>query len=484
MRFEILYGLSISGQIFIQIFVTIALVYLLWKYRRDNIALLFILLSFPRAFMFYGPTTHNFYKVMMLLSCIYFFYLLHAQKVYQRREVWIAIMFVLFSLQFMVSVLMFTKNTITIALSQYARYIEILLLYFIVKRIIYQRGGDNLLKLFYDIGMMQIFLSIIKIPLLGWQIEGLVGSFSIIGGAMGTTIPILWFIILWRYKRGLFGKWDWLYILGLLLVGFTTGKRAVMFILPVIIAAFLIYVPKLKLKSSTVAMVIILVPLLFYLGVRLTPTLNPEHQIWGSFDWEHAMGYAETYQFGKGGLQGQAEALNQVNLEQRHYIGAKKQNIDAEGRGGATIAMLRLLIGQHETIDQDWWGLGFNSMYSTNYEEFNKLPLTIQVDHKGSSTGVFQSYVTTGLLGAICTILFNFAFLFYCRHKRLKYVLLAICAWEYFMYTGILFRTPMFMAVLFFVIHSVNYEFAIRKQLRTPRPASAIPKESEVVRLG
>ena len=129
MRFELIPWISISGQIWMQVFVTMALVYLLWKYRRDYIALLFILLSFPRAFMFYGSTAHNLYKVAMLLLCIYFFYQLHAQKIYQRREVWIAITFALFSLQFMASVLIFTENTITIVVSQYARYLEIFLLY-------------------------------------------------------------------------------------------------------------------------------------------------------------------------------------------------------------------------------------------------------------------------------------------------------------------------------------------------------------------
>lgn len=470
MRFELILWLPIAGQIMMQVFVTCTLIYMLWKYRRDHQVLLFIMLSWPRVFIFYGKNIENIYKVAMLLLCVYFFFQLYAYRTFQKRERWIAITFVLFSIQFALSVLLFTQNTVTIVLSQYSRYIEIVLLYFIIKRIIYQGRGEYLHKLFYDIGLMQIMISVFKMFAIGWQMEGLVGSFTIAGGAMGTTIPILWFINLWYYRKGFFSKWDWLYIFGLLLVGFTTGKRAVMFILPVVITMFMVYVPKLKLKSSTIAIAILLVPLLFYLGVRLTPTLNPEHKIWGSFDWEYAMGYAETYQFGKEGLQGQTEALNQANSEHVQYsggyVGTTKQHIEAEGRGGATIAMLRLLIGQHETIDQDWWGLGFNSMYSTNYEEFNKLPLTIQVDHKGSSTGVFQSYVTTGLLGAICTILFSFAFLFYCRHKRLKYVLLAICAWEYFMYTGILFRTPMFMAVLFLVIHSVNYE---RLMAKTPR---------------
>lgn len=463
MQFELISWISISGQIWMQVFVTIALIYLLWKYRKDYTSLLFILLSFPRAFMFYGTTAHNLYKVAMLLLCVYFFYQLHAQRAYQQREVWILLTFALFSLQFMLSVLLFTQNTITIIVSQYARYIEIFLLYFIIKRLIYQGRGDSLLQLFYDIGLMQILLSIIKMPLVGWQVEGLVGSFSVGGGAMGTTIPILWFIILWRHKRGQFGKWDWLYILGLLLVGFTTGKRAVMFILPLVVAAFFIYVPKLRLQRTTIAYAIILIPLLLYLGVRLTPTLNPEHQIWGSFDWEYAMGYAETYQFGEEGLQGQAESLEQMSSEQIHYsggvIGTSSRQIEAEGRGGATIALIRLLIGNHETMDQDWWGLGFKNMYGIDYDTFDKLPLTIHINHKGSATGLFQSYVTTGILGAMCTILFCFSFLFYCRHRRLKYTLLAICAWEYFMYTGILFRTPIFMAVLFVVIHSVNYEY-------------------------
>ena len=462
MRFELIPWISIPGQIWMQILVTILLVYMLWKYRKDNISLLFILLSWPRVFVFYGKTIENMYKIAVLLMCIYFFYQLYAYRFYQKRERWIAITFVLFSIQFMLSVLLYTQNTLTITLSQYSRYVEILLLYFTVKQIIYNGKSNQLLSLFYDIGLMQILISIVKMLTVSLSQEGLVGSFSIIGGAMGTTIPILWFVILWYYRKGKFANKDWLYIVGLFLVGFTSGKRAVMFILPVVVAAFMIYVPKLRLKGSTIAMTILLVPLLLYCGVRLTPTLNPEHKIWGSFDWEYAMGYAETYQFGKEGLQGQAAVLDQTNSAQVQsnggYVGEGSNKIEASGRGGATIAMLRLLIGEHETISQDWWGLGFNNMYSTDYEEFDELPLTIHLNHKGSATGLFQSYVTTGLLGALCTILFCFAFLFYCRHKRIKYVLLAICAWEYFMYTGFIFRTPVFMAILFIVIHSVNYE--------------------------
>lgn len=175
MRFELIPWISIPGQIWMQVFITCALIYMLWKYRRDNISLLFILLSWPRVFIFYGNTIENMYKVAMLMICIYVFYQLYAYRFYKKRERWIAITFVLFSIQFMLSVLLYTQNTITIVLSQYSRYIEILLLYFIVKQIIYNGKGNQLLSLFYDIGLMQIIISVFKMFAIGWQMEGVSG---------------------------------------------------------------------------------------------------------------------------------------------------------------------------------------------------------------------------------------------------------------------------------------------------------------------
>lgn len=459
MRFEVIPWIDIPGQILMQVFVAVALVYMLYKNRRDVLFMVLILLCWPRVFIFFGATAGNVYKVAMLLLCLYVFVRQKAYRSYQRKDGWIIVLFVLFSMEYLWTALFYTQNTMTIVLSQYSRYVEVVLLYFVIKNAVYRRGQkEQLLRLFYDIGLMQIVLSVLKFVVFGEQIEGLVGSFSIPGGEMGTTIPILWFIVLWLYRKGQFDKWDWLYVLGLLFVGFTTGKRAVMFILPVVVFVFFVFVQGIHLKRYMIG-VIALVPLLFYLGVRLTPTLNPEHQVWGSFDWDYAIGYAEEYQFGKEGVRGQAE---EFKVEQLQYSGgvisARQRYIDADGRGGATIAIMKLLFGLHPSTEQDWWGLGFNSMYSTDYAEFDKLPLTIHLNHKGSATGFFQSYVTTGLAGAICTVLFCFCFWFYFRDRRLCWTIIGICAWEYFMYTGTIFRTPVFMALLFLIIQYTNYE--------------------------
>lgn len=465
MRFEVIPWIDIPGQILMQVFVAVALVYMLYKYRRDVLSMVLILLCWPRVFMFFGATAGNVYKVAMLLLCLYVFVRQKAYRSYQRKDGWIIALFVLFSMEYLWAALFYTQNTMTIVLSQYSRYVEAVLLYFVIKNAVYRRGQkEQLLRLFYDIGLMQIILSVLKFAVFREQIEGLVGSFSIPGGAMGTTIPILWFIVLWLYRKGQFGKWDWLYVLGLLFVGFTTGKRAVMFILPVVVVVFFVFVQGIHLKRYMIG-VIALVPLLFYLGVRLTPTLNPEHRVWGSFDWDYAIGYAEEYQFGKEGVRGQAE---EFKVEQLQYSGgvisARQRYIDADGRGGATIAIMKLLLGLHPSTEQDWWGLGFNSMYSTDYAEFDKLPLTIHLNHKGSATGFFQSYVTTGLVGAICMVLFGFCFWFYFRDRRLCWTIVGICAWEYFMYTGMIFRTPVFMAILFLVLHYTNYEIHNRQR--------------------
>ena len=61
MRFELIPWISISGQILMQVFITCALIYMLWKYRKDYISLLFFLLSWPRVFIFYGKTIENMY---------------------------------------------------------------------------------------------------------------------------------------------------------------------------------------------------------------------------------------------------------------------------------------------------------------------------------------------------------------------------------------------------------------------------------------
>lgn len=455
-------------QIVMQVGILFAFIYFLRQYRKDKLSILLLLMFFPSIFIFLGTTVNNLYKIVVLAYTIYCTYQRRVWNLQSKyNQLWTGA-FVLFTVVFFVAVSQSTGNTITIIFSQYARYFETYCMFFLLQDAIFKRQqGQILLRLFYQIFLVQILISVLKFILFnGRQIESLVGSMSIIGGAMGTTIPILGFIVLWFYRNGRMTWKDWLFVAGLLLVGFTTGKRAVWFILPFVIAAFMIYVQGIRLNKYIV-LSIAAIPVVFYFGARLTPTLNPEHKVWGSFDLEYMFDYAETYQFGEEGLTGTIEHPVQVSS-----MGGKLSTtgpIDAEGRGGATIALIELLFSDYPLQKGDIWGIGFSNMYSLDYATFAKLPLTISLNHKGSATGLFQSYVTTGYVGIFTTILFCLLPFFLIRYKRLRWVLLGIVLWEYFMYTGSIFRTPVFMAVFLFVMFYSNQQIEITQWRKKER---------------
>ena len=475
MQFSFIWA-PVAPQIWMQIFVVVTMLYLLWKYSGNLLSLCLIFLSYPRVFDFFGKTVFNSYKIFILAFVAYLFIARRTWNTHTKKDYWLTGAFVVFVTQFLLATFLYSTNTLTIIFSQLARYVEVYMLYFIAKDAIINREEKDLqLKVLYDIVLMNIFISIFKWLIFQVQIEGLVGSLAIIGGAQGTSLPIVGFVILWLYRKGRFDWFDWLYVVGLLFIGFTTGKRAVMFILPVVVAAFMVYVNGMKMKRY-MWVVVAVVPFLFYFGVRLTPTLNLENRVWGSFNWDYAFGYAEKYQFGQKGIEGQAELIGQ---EQQVYYeagtyGVGHGRIESEGRGGATIALLKLIFGIKHLTDQDLWGIGFKNMYGIDYETFDRLPLTIHVRSKGDATGLFQSYVTTGVFGVFTTVFFCFMPFFFCQFKRLRLVLLGIVTWEYFMYTGFIFRTPMFMAALIFVILYVNNERALNKvKLKEPQPNAA-----------
>lgn len=464
---SLVYNVNIQNQFIYYVFVLLSFLYFLMKYRGNNLCVLLILMFYTGLFVFLSSAINNLYKIFVLF---YSFWCTYRRSAWNHttsyNRIWSGI-FILFSVAFFVAVTQSLGNTITIILSQYARYVEIYLLYFLVQNAVFIRHeGRFMLLLLYQLFAVQIFHALIKLILFpGIGFEALVGTLSYIGGGQGTTIPIIGFIVLWFYKQGKLTKYDWLYVIGLLLVGFTTGKRAVWFILPFVIAAFIVYVQGIRLNKYII-LGITAIPVVFYFGARLTPTLNPEHKVWGSFDLEYMFDYAETYQFGEEGL----SITNNKNVLLSSVGGRLVENDTqtASGRGNATIELFKLIFSG-KVNRQDWIGLGFSAMYSTNYGEFLELPLTIKLSYKGAATGMFQSYVTTGILGVITTIIFGFLPFFFIRHKRLSWVLLGITAWEYFMYTGFIFRTPAFMAVFLFVLFYNNQQMEIAQWRKKER---------------
>ena len=53
--------------------------------------------------------------------------------------------------------------------------------------------------------------------------------------------------------------------------------------------------------------------------------------------------------------------------------GVRDRQIEAAGRGNATIELFKLIFGPRTLTEQDIWGTGLKTFYSTTYEEFDKL---------------------------------------------------------------------------------------------------------------
>lgn len=468
MRFELIHHISLSGQIWMQIFVTMLLVYMLWKYRRDSLLVFLVMLFFPRVFIFMGKNVENLYKVSLLLMCLYTCWERKVWLRYTAKDLLYVLVFIILSASFFYSTVFYSRDSWTIIFSQYARYLEIFLLWFLLKdAIFYRNEKDKILQFLYEVVILQIIISIFKLVIFRHQVEGLVGSFTISGGGVGTSFPVIGFYSLYIYRKGIFKKLDWWLIVGLFLLGWTTGKRAVWIILPIIIMLFFSYVRGVRLNKYMI-LGLLAFPIVIYFGARLTPTLNPEHQVWGSFDLQHLYDYANKYQFGKEGIEGQRENIQesqQVTYDGGAY-GLQNEQIEAAGRGNATIELFKLIFGPRTLTEQDIWGTGLSTFYSTTYEEFDKLPLTIHLSYKGAGTGFFQMYATLGVVGAILMTIFSLIPYFRIKHRRIKWVMMVFFLYDYFMYNATTCRDTYLVAMIFICIFSVNYEYLRAKSER------------------
>ena len=216
MRFELIPWISISGQIMMQFFVICTLIYMLWRYQRDSLLVFLVLLFFPRVFIFMGKNVENLYKVSLLLMCLYTCWERKVWVRYTAKDLLYVIVFIILSASFFYSTVFYSRDSWTIVFSQYARYLEIFLLWFLLKdAIFYRNQKDYILKFLYEIVLVQVIISIFKLLIFRNQIEGLVGSFTISGGGVGTSFPIIGFYILYIYRKGVFKKLDWWLIVGL-----------------------------------------------------------------------------------------------------------------------------------------------------------------------------------------------------------------------------------------------------------------------------
>lgn len=399
--------------------------YSLYKYRGNLFYVFIILLFYDGMFSYAGTGIWNLYKVLLPILALYCITRYRLSSITFHDERLIIISFIIFSLSFLYSSFI-NEDYFKLIFSQYAKYFNLFISFLILKRIAYDSYSFEKIKnLLYTLLVIQIILTVIKYYIWGIR-ESVVGSISFTGGAAATVLPILGFVFIWITKRGSLKNKDWLILALLMFISFVSMKRAIWFIMPLVVFLFYTYIPRKKL-SGKLLFVIPIIPLIFYLGVKNNPSLNPEHKFGGTFDLNYVFNFAKEYTFGT------------------------DEKKTGTGRGGATLLLIDKLFSL-EYSENDLIGNGLKPIYAAERDTYDNPGFGI--NQRGSATGVFQTFISAGFLGIITTLAFSFSMLFQLKSPRLRNVIIGIFLWEYFLYTGIILRTP---ALSFLLVFSVIY---------------------------
>ncbi|WP_303116775.1 hypothetical protein [Coprobacter fastidiosus] len=161
---------------------------------------------------------------------------------------------------------------------------------------------DKFNRLFIWLAVSQIFAAILKYFIIG-ICEPYIGTMTSHSGGQTTLFSLIGFTVcaifyFCTHKKSLL--WG---MLGFVLFGLIGEKRALVFLLPAaLLISFSIYSAITRQFGMSffkkILVGIIVLPLLFYVMVRVNPSFNPERKVWGAFDLEYTLSYVEKYNTG------------------------------------------------------------------------------------------------------------------------------------------------------------------------------------------
>ena len=425
------------------IFVAITFVFFIYKYWGDSVPIFLILICFQGFFAYYGKGIENTYKIFIALYAFYLFFKYKLNTESRKADRNLLFAFSFFTISYFFSAIINTDPLILVLSQYFSKFLLVFISFLLFKKIYYTypQKFEKLNHLFFLIIIVQIFLSIFKYLRYN-MIEGIVGTLSSSGGAIATTFPVYAIILIWLYRKGFLKRTDWILMIGIFFIGFSSNKRALWFILPIMLFLIFIYIPRKKVLRK-IAFLLPFLPLIFYVGVRLNPTLNPERKVWGSFDFNYMMDYTTDYSLG---------------------TESKRNDEMAYGRVSSTILLIKKIISLNYSND-DLFGIGQTVTRSTTYKEF--LAYNTGLGNKVAMNGFYRSYLTAGIISVFAILIWFWLMIKYVHNKRLRLVLIFFLAWDYFFYHGNSMDSTITMVLVVYIVWASNY---LINQLRAFTP--------------
>ena len=436
----------------------ILLLFYIWfciKHKKSSLSLLIITLFFNGLFvdfsqLFNSQIINNIYKIVVFIWTLFLFFRYY-KKINFKYYKWITVFFALFCLYFFISAVLIHQSSILLTFSQLSRYIIPYLLLLVMDSV---AGRYNkiitLNKLFGRLIFVQILFNVFKLLIIQNQYEGLVGSITgVNGGGAGTTLPLLGLIWLSLNNRMSFKSKDIWIIIGLLFIGFMTGKRAVWFLFPLLFLILSIYV----FNNKNITITILILPVIMYCGFRLIPTLNPEKKIWGRFDAQYTWNYVMKYSTGKN--------FSDSNIQ------------EGEGRIGALALVWNNIFEPSKQTKRLFIGNGLEYFYYADYNNYINSNYYDGINSRGSVTGLIQFIFVIGLIG--CLLFLVYLIILICsgiKFKRLRYTILFLVLFDFIFYNATSVQLQSLTVLLMFIILYANNIFdihgdIIKRQINT-----------------
>lgn len=415
----------------------VLMLWMMWRYRQSLFLLLLLLLAFNGPLSYFLPSGP---QIMRVVTTILATYLLLQYNVFKHWEQLkeLVIVFVLLSIYFFYVSLIKWQAGLLFTFGQYSKYYVPFACYLLFA--IWMRKSPQSLEyinaFFKELIYIQILSGVLKAIMLNMRFwEGMVGTFGQPqGGGAGTSFPLValaWICV--NTNMNIQGWKSWAFLAGLLLIGIMTGKRAVVVLFPLFFILFALYVARKK-YPKMVMTVIILAPLLFYFGLRLTPTLNPEKKVWGSFDIEYALNYGKDYSMGE-----------------TDQYGNREKGV---GRVGATLLMWEWIKDVDNYDTHSWFGHGVERIYKSNdFEHYYDKDYNFGINHRGSMTGAVMWYLAFGLIGLILFMMYYWFFFKIVKYKRLRIALYGMVMFDFILYNAQMIREPFVCVLVIFVMY-------------------------------
>lgn len=346
----------------------------------------------------------------------------------------LTIVFISYCIVFLISSLIVNQDSIILAVRQLSKDIIPFVLFLVAAKVMQNHDHVKILNfLFLRLIIAQIVFNIVKLLIFTQTHEGLVGSLTgLHHGGPGTSFPLLGLIyIALNTKMSLKTK-DVLMIAGLLFVGVMAGKRAVILIFPVLFFLLSIYVYRHHFAKKLIIS-LMAIPILFYLGLRITPSLNPEYRVWGSFDPEHAWNYTLRY---SSGIESPGEEV-----------------VKGHGRIGALVLVYEQLKSSQRPEDIEKTLFGYGHEYFVGVRDvYMDSDYWWGIRGRGAITEVLVKYFSTGLVATILYLTYILIMLSYVKNTRLKHVIIFTVLVDFILYNGTILTFPALFVMLIFGI--------------------------------